>query len=93
MLQYAAVTPVRDEEDNLRRLAESMLDQTYKPVAWIVVDNGSTDGTVHSRRGVGARARLDRLRRVRSRRLGPSPASRSCERSSMGSSGSVLRST
>ena len=45
MLQYAAVTPVRDEEDNLQRLAESMLDQTYKPVAWIVVDNGSTDGT------------------------------------------------
>jgi len=45
MLRYAAVTPVRDEEDNLRRLAESMLDQTCKPVRWVVVDNGSTDGT------------------------------------------------
>ena len=44
-LTYAVVTPVRDEERNLRRLAESMAGQTQKPVAWVVVDNGSTDDT------------------------------------------------
>ena len=42
---YAVVTPVRDEEHNLRRLVESMLHQTVVPAAWVVVDNGSTDGT------------------------------------------------
>ena len=45
MLEYAVVSPVRDEERNLQRLAESMFGQTHKPVAWVVVDNGSTDGT------------------------------------------------
>ena len=45
MLGYAVVTPVRDEENDLRRLAESMVAQTRKPVVWVVVDNGSTDGT------------------------------------------------
>lgn len=42
---YAAITPVRDEEDNLARLAECMLAQTVRPEAWLIVDNGSSDGT------------------------------------------------
>jgi glycosyltransferase involved in cell wall biosynthesis len=42
---YAVVTPVRDERENLERLAECMCAQTILPVQWIVVDNGSTDGT------------------------------------------------
>jgi len=42
---YAAVTPVRDELENLERLAECMAAQTVLPVQWIVVDNGSQDGT------------------------------------------------
>jgi len=44
-LEYALVTPARDEESNLRRLAASLLGQTITPRAWIVVDDGSTDGT------------------------------------------------
>jgi len=44
-LEYALVTPARDEESNLRRLAASLLGQTITPGAWIVVDDGSTDGT------------------------------------------------
>lgn len=44
-LSYALVTPARDEEENLRRLAASLLGQTILPAAWIVVDDGSTDGT------------------------------------------------
>ena len=45
MPTYALVTPARDEAENLRRLAESVLAQTVPPAAWIVVDDGSTDGT------------------------------------------------
>jgi glycosyltransferase involved in cell wall biosynthesis len=44
-LRYALVTPARNEAQNLRRLAESVLGQTVAPEAWLVVDNGSTDGT------------------------------------------------
>jgi len=44
-LAYAAITPVRNEEQNLQRLAGSMLRQTRRPASWIIVDNGSTDGT------------------------------------------------
>jgi poly-beta-1,6-N-acetyl-D-glucosamine synthase len=42
---YVLVTPARNEAANLRRLAESVLAQTHLPVRWIVVDDGSTDGT------------------------------------------------
>lgn len=45
VLTYALVTPARDEADNLRRLAGSVLAQTVRPSAWVVVDDGSTDGT------------------------------------------------
>jgi glycosyltransferase involved in cell wall biosynthesis len=44
-LSYAVVTPARDEAVNLRRLAESVLGQTVRPSAWVVVDDGSSDGT------------------------------------------------
>ncbi|MGH2798629.1 MAG: glycosyltransferase [Thermoleophilaceae bacterium] len=42
-LSYAAITPARNEVENLRRLADCLLEQTIRPSAWIVVDNGSTD--------------------------------------------------
>jgi glycosyltransferase involved in cell wall biosynthesis len=44
-LMYALITPARDEAENLRRLAPCVIAQVEKPAAWIVVDNGSTDGT------------------------------------------------
>lgn len=44
-LTYALVTPARDEESNLARLAECLLAQTVLPSRWIVVDDGSSDGT------------------------------------------------
>jgi biofilm PGA synthesis N-glycosyltransferase PgaC len=44
-LSYALITPARDEEENLRRLAPCLVAQTVQPRSWIVVDNGSTDGT------------------------------------------------
>jgi glycosyltransferase involved in cell wall biosynthesis len=45
MLTYALVTPARNEAENLRRLAGCVLSQTVLPVAWAIVDNGSTDET------------------------------------------------
>lgn len=44
-LAYALVTPARDEAENLRRLAGCLAEQTIPPQAWLVVDDGSTDGT------------------------------------------------
>jgi glycosyltransferase involved in cell wall biosynthesis len=44
-LSYAAITPARDELAGIRRLAACLIDQTQRPETWIVVDNGSTDGT------------------------------------------------
>jgi len=45
-LQYAVVTPVRNEAGNLRRLFASLAGQSVRPVCWVLVDTGSTDGTV-----------------------------------------------
>ena len=42
---HLVVTPARNEADNLPRLAESLAAQTWRPRVWLVVDNGSTDGT------------------------------------------------
>jgi glycosyltransferase involved in cell wall biosynthesis len=44
-LGYAVVTPVRDEEENLERLAGCVLEQSVRPTQWVIVDNGSADGT------------------------------------------------
>ena len=44
-LDYAVVTPVRDEADEIGRLAASLAAQTVPPERWVVVDTGSTDGT------------------------------------------------
>jgi glycosyltransferase involved in cell wall biosynthesis len=44
-LAYAVVTPARDEAENLPRLAECLRAQTVRPAIWVIVDNGSSDGT------------------------------------------------
>jgi glycosyltransferase involved in cell wall biosynthesis len=43
--KYVVISPVRDEEAYLRFTIESMLAQTIRPVEWIIVNDGSTDGT------------------------------------------------
>ncbi len=45
-VSYALVTPVRSEEENLARLAASIGSQTLSPTHWVIVDNGSEDGTL-----------------------------------------------
>jgi glycosyltransferase involved in cell wall biosynthesis len=44
-LTYAAVTPARNEAENLERLAACMARQSLLPEQWLLVDNGSTDDT------------------------------------------------
>lgn len=42
---YVVITPARDEEAHLRHTIESMVGQTVRPSEWIIVNDGSTDGT------------------------------------------------
>lgn len=42
---YSVVTPVRDEAQFFARTAESMVAQTHRPRQWVIVDDGSVDGT------------------------------------------------
>jgi glycosyltransferase involved in cell wall biosynthesis len=44
-VRYLAITPARDEERLLPGLIESMRAQTIAPARWIIIDDGSTDGT------------------------------------------------
>jgi biofilm PGA synthesis N-glycosyltransferase PgaC len=44
-LTYVVVTPAHNEADNLRQLAESMRAQWLPPAEWLIVDNGSSDGS------------------------------------------------
>jgi poly-beta-1,6-N-acetyl-D-glucosamine synthase len=52
-LSYAVVTPARNEASNLPRVAAALAEQTVPPVAWIVVDNDSTDDTAAVARHLG----------------------------------------
>jgi poly-beta-1,6-N-acetyl-D-glucosamine synthase len=42
---YAVVTPVKDEAAHLACTAAAMVAQSHRPVEWVIVDDGSTDGT------------------------------------------------
>jgi biofilm PGA synthesis N-glycosyltransferase PgaC len=53
-LTYAVVTPARDELENITRLAASMTAQTLLPTWWVIVDDGSVDGTVELGRRLAA---------------------------------------
>ena len=42
---YILLTSAKNEEDKLPDLFSSMVNQTCKPVLWVIVDDGSTDDT------------------------------------------------
>jgi biofilm PGA synthesis N-glycosyltransferase PgaC len=44
-IQYIIISPVRNEAEHIQRTIESVLCQTVLPVQWIIVNDGSTDGT------------------------------------------------
>ncbi len=45
LLSYISVTPVKDEVRHIERTLQSVIAQTHRPLKWIIVDDGSTDGT------------------------------------------------
>jgi glycosyltransferase involved in cell wall biosynthesis len=44
-LRYVLVTPARDEAAFIRLTLESIVAQTVLPLKWVIVSDGSTDGT------------------------------------------------
>lgn len=45
MIRYVVITPVRDEEEHVESTIRSMIGQTIRPCQWVIVNDGSTDGT------------------------------------------------
>ena len=43
---YIIITPVKNEEKNIPILIESILNQTKKPILWVIVNDGCTDNTM-----------------------------------------------
>jgi biofilm PGA synthesis N-glycosyltransferase PgaC len=43
--RYCIITPVRDEETYIAQTVASVLAQTIRPQEWLIVDDGSRDGT------------------------------------------------
>jgi glycosyltransferase involved in cell wall biosynthesis len=44
-LKYVLITPARNEADLIEGTIKSVLSQTQLPVKWVIVSDGSTDGT------------------------------------------------
>lgn len=44
-LRYALVTPARNEVAFIEATIQSVVNQTIRPVKWVIVSDGSTDGT------------------------------------------------
>ena len=45
LLKYVLITPIRDEAAYIRVTLDSMVAQTVIPLKWVIVSDGSTDGT------------------------------------------------
>jgi glycosyltransferase involved in cell wall biosynthesis len=43
--KYVVITPARNEEDNIEQTIKSMINQSVRPIEWIIVDDGSLDRT------------------------------------------------
>jgi len=43
--KYAVISPVRNEAQFVEKTIQAMINQTVKPSEWIIVNDGSTDGT------------------------------------------------
>lgn len=45
--KYILVSPIKDEANYIHETIESVIQQTKLPYRWIIVDDGSTDGTTN----------------------------------------------
>lgn len=43
--RYVLISPCRDEAEYARRTLDSVINQSMRPAKWLIVDDGSTDGT------------------------------------------------
>jgi glycosyltransferase involved in cell wall biosynthesis len=44
-IRYIIISPVKNEAEYIHRTIESVVSQTIRPARWIIVNDGSTDGT------------------------------------------------
>jgi len=42
-MSYVLITPIKDEAKNLQQLKNTILNQTVRPIVWIIADSGSKD--------------------------------------------------
>ena len=61
---YVVITPARNEARFIEHTLQSMVQQTVRPVRWVVVDDGSTDRTAEIVAGYAARFDFIRLVRM-----------------------------
>jgi glycosyltransferase involved in cell wall biosynthesis len=61
---YVLITPARNEAQFIERTIESVVGQTIRPAKWIIVSDGSTDGTDDVVGGYAARHRWIELVRM-----------------------------
>jgi biofilm PGA synthesis N-glycosyltransferase PgaC len=44
-LSYVLITPARNEKENIEQTIQSVIHQVFLPKKWVIVSDGSTDGT------------------------------------------------
>ena len=64
---FIVITPARNEADQVKELVSCMRASTFQPDCWLVVDDGSTDGTGDLFRKYGADLDYLKIHRIESR--------------------------
>ena len=59
-MKFTIFTPTYNRKKLLKKLYESLKKQTYKNFEWLIVDDGSTDGTKESVEKFLAENKLDK---------------------------------
>ena len=44
-IPYLLISPARNEQENIERTIQSIINQTHLPIKWVIVNDGSTDST------------------------------------------------
>lgn len=60
-VKIALVTPLRDEIANIDKLFESIKSQTIQINTWIIVENGSTDGSIEKLKNITPPSNVENL--------------------------------
>ena len=45
--RFVLITPARNEEEHIEKLIQSVTSQTFLPLKWVIVNDGSTDATAN----------------------------------------------